>query len=137
MITGTVKDAQTGQPLRNAKVSAGGTADTQTNSSGAYTLSRVPAGLVVVSASLPGYINGSTTADLVAGGNATANISLEPLPTGTGDTDGDGVPDNQDQCPNTPSGDTVGSNGCPTSGTDTDSDNDGIPDSSDQCPNTP
>ncbi len=112
MITGKVTDKSTGQALQGVKVSAGGTAETQTNSNGEYTLSRVPAGLVVISASIPGYINGSTSVDLVAGGNATANISLSPLPTGTGDGDSDGVPDNQDQCPNTPAGDTVGSTGC-------------------------
>jgi len=48
------------------------------------------------------------------------------------DTDGDGVPDRRDDCPNTPAGVTVYSNGCPT-----DVDGDTVPDYLDKCPNTP
>jgi OOP family OmpA-OmpF porin len=48
------------------------------------------------------------------------------------DSDGDGVPDDRDQCPNTPQGAAVDENGCPL-----DSDGDGVPDYKDQCPNTP
>ena len=45
------------------------------------------------------------------------------------DDDGDGVLDVSDQCPNTPPGAVVESNGC------ADTDNDGVPDSEDCCPN--
>lgn len=48
------------------------------------------------------------------------------------DTDGDGVPDGQDQCPDTPAGAQVNSSGCPI-----DSDGDGLPDDIDECPNSP
>ncbi|MDP4207326.1 MAG: thrombospondin type 3 repeat-containing protein [Bacteroidota bacterium] len=48
------------------------------------------------------------------------------------DSDGDGVPDYLDKCPNTPAGEKVDSNGCSM-----DSDGDGVPDSMDKCPNTP
>jgi len=48
------------------------------------------------------------------------------------DTDGDGVPDRKDKCPDTPKGATVDANGCPK-----DSDGDGVLDGLDQCPNTP
>ena len=48
------------------------------------------------------------------------------------DSDGDGVPDDVDQCPNTPSGIAVDEFGCPI-----DSDHDGVPDYRDACPNTP
>ncbi len=48
------------------------------------------------------------------------------------DTDGDGVADDLDKCPNTPAGMRVDATGCPI-----DSDGDGVPDSIDQCPNTP
>ncbi|MDR3418522.1 MAG: OmpA family protein [Nevskia sp.] len=51
------------------------------------------------------------------------------------DSDGDGVPDSLDQCPNTPPGTKVDDKGCPI-GT-VDSDGDGVPDSIDQCPDTP
>lgn len=48
------------------------------------------------------------------------------------DSDGDGVYDPADQCPNTPKGVPVDSRGCPF-----DSDGDGVYDYLDQCPNTP
>ena len=48
------------------------------------------------------------------------------------DSDGDGVPDSLDQCPNTPQGVQVDAVGCPL-----DSDHDGVPDYLDKCPGTP
>jgi outer membrane protein OmpA-like peptidoglycan-associated protein len=48
------------------------------------------------------------------------------------DSDGDGVPDKRDKCPDTPHGCTVDVNGCPI-----DSDGDGVCDGIDQRPNTP
>jgi len=48
------------------------------------------------------------------------------------DSDGDGVPDNLDKCPNTPRGVTVDAQGCPI-----DSDGDGVADYLDKCPGTP
>jgi OOP family OmpA-OmpF porin len=48
------------------------------------------------------------------------------------DSDGDGVYDDQDQCPDTPSGAKVDSRGCPL-----DSDGDGVYDDQDNCPDTP
>ncbi len=48
------------------------------------------------------------------------------------DTDGDGVADSMDRCPNTPVGTAVDAYGC-----ERDSDNDGVKDSMDQCPGTP
>lgn len=60
-----------------------------------------------------------------------AAVAPAPQPAAA-DTDGDGVPDNLDQCPGTPSGVQVDSHGCPL-----DSDNDGVPNYLDRCPNTP
>ena len=48
------------------------------------------------------------------------------------DSDGDGVVDEADKCPNTPRGITVDARGCPP-----DSDGDGVPDYLDRCPGTP
>ena len=48
------------------------------------------------------------------------------------DSDGDGVADGIDRCPNTPSGARVDSYGC-----ELDSDGDGVKDSLDKCPGTP
>ena len=59
------------------------------------------------------------------------------IPFGAGtpkfvDSDGDGVADGMDRCPNTPAGTRVDGYGC-----ETDSDGDGVKDSKDKCPNTP
>ena len=51
------------------------------------------------------------------------------------DTDGDGVPDLEDVCADTPDGEEVDENGC--SASQRDSDNDGVNDDSDLCPDTP
>ncbi|MBZ5637728.1 MAG: OmpA family protein [Acidobacteriia bacterium] len=48
------------------------------------------------------------------------------------DTDGDGVIDRKDKCPNTPRGAVVDARGCPL-----DSDGDGVFDGLDKCPDTP
>ncbi len=53
----------------------------------------------------------------------------EPKPV---DSDGDGVVDGKDKCPNTPAGRKVDANGC-----ELDSDGDGVVDALDKCPNTP
>lgn len=47
------------------------------------------------------------------------------------DSDGDGVPDRDDKCPDTPKGVKVDRKGCPV-----DSDRDGVPDYLDKCPDT-
>ncbi len=49
------------------------------------------------------------------------------------DSDGDGVKDSRDKCPGTPRGVTVDADGCPV---DTDGDNDGVVDRLDECPNS-
>lgn len=57
------------------------------------------------------------------------------LPECTGeamDTDGDGVMDSDDKCPNTPAGAKVDAKGCQL-----DSDGDGVVDMNDKCPSTP
>lgn len=51
------------------------------------------------------------------------------------DTDGDGVADDIDICSDTPSGETVDTNGC--SSTQSDTDGDGVTDDIDTCSNTP
>ena len=48
------------------------------------------------------------------------------------DSDGDGVCDDDDKCPDTPAGMAVNEEGCPA-----DSDMDGVPDYRDKCPGTP
>ncbi len=48
------------------------------------------------------------------------------------DSDGDGVTDDKDKCPDTPEGIKVDADGCPL-----DTDGDGVPDYMDKCPQTP
>jgi len=48
------------------------------------------------------------------------------------DSDGDGVKDSRDKCPGTPRGVSVNADGCPL-----DSDGDGVSDDKDKCPGTP
>jgi OOP family OmpA-OmpF porin len=64
---------------------------------------------------------------------ARARVSDAP-PT---DSDGDGVLDMWDECPNTPAGVAVTSRGCEIMDMNRDADGDRIPDGLDECPNTP
>ncbi len=63
---------------------------------------------------------------------ATVSLGIGYAFTRDVDSDGDGVPDKYDKCPNTPKGVKVDKFGCPV-----DSDGDGVPDYLDKCPNTP
>jgi OOP family OmpA-OmpF porin len=65
--------------------------------------------------------------NVVLGAGLTFAIGATPR-----DTDGDGVPDKKDKCPDTPRGATVGATGCPS-----DSDGDGVLDGLDMCQGTP
>jgi outer membrane protein OmpA-like peptidoglycan-associated protein len=67
--------------------------------------------------------------DIVVGAGLTFGFGGKPKEI---DSDGDGVPDSRDNCPNTPRGCKVDAHGCPI-----DSDGDGVCDGLDQCPNTP
>lgn len=60
----------------------------------------------------------------------TASLG-EVAPPPPPDADGDGVPDQQDRCPDTPAGVRVDADGCPLDG-----DGDGVPDYLDDCPGT-
>lgn len=67
-------------------------------------------------------------------------IVAPPPPPPPADSDGDGVPDSRDRCPNTPLGSVVDANGCPPPPpppAPKDSDRDGVLDPVDACPGTP
>jgi OOP family OmpA-OmpF porin len=60
-------------------------------------------------------------------------VIVEPeAPAPPADSDGDGVPDSKDKCPDTPRGFRVDENGCLR-----DRDRDGVPNIVDKCPDTP
>ena len=65
-------------------------------------------------------------------GDFVENVFLAKIAKPVVDSDGDGVPDDLDRCPDTPKGVKVDAHGCPL-----DSDGDGVPDYLDKCPNTP
>ena len=74
----------------------------------------------------------SVRADGLKTGNDMASFVKKVFLTELMDSDGDGVHDNLDRCPNTPKGVKVDAQGCPI-----DSDGDGVYDYLDKCPNTP
>lgn len=66
------------------------------------------------------------------GGYLEPSVGFTFFLTGARDSDGDGVKDKYDQCPDTPTGALVDEYGCPL-----DSDGDGVYDGLDACPDTP
>jgi OOP family OmpA-OmpF porin len=63
---------------------------------------------------------------------SSRKATVAPMAATNPDSDGDGVLNSQDNCPNTPAGASVDTNGCAL-----DSDGDGVPDYRDRCLNTP
>ena len=80
-VTGTVQSSA-GAALSGVTVAFSG-ASTTTNSTGAYTLSGVPAGSQQLTASLSGFISSSQTVTVTANTSVTANFTLSAAPTGT------------------------------------------------------
>ena len=93
-------------------------------------------------------ISGSLSrAEVMANFAGADNVEYEHFRFGCGDdngeepivdSDGDGIPDNEDECPNEAG--PASNNGCPDDGNgngDVDSDGDGVVDGEDLCPNTP
>ncbi|HHV80203.1 TPA: hypothetical protein GXX44_00785 [bacterium] len=77
-ISGTVKNAVTGDALSGATVKAGGI-QTTTGSNGTYKLENVPAGTQTVTASKTGYITDSKQV-LVVGDQETTNVNFALSP---------------------------------------------------------
>lgn len=72
------------------------------------------------------------SAEELDSGPAMAAFVTDVLLAAKNDSDGDGVADDKDRCPDTPAGVTVDPSGCPL-----DSDGDGVADHKDACPGTP
>ena len=75
------------------------------------------------------------TCGLFSVSSSMVEVILPIPPEPAGDTDLDGILDDEDQCDSTPSGEPVYDTGC--SDSETDDDLDGVMNSDDQCPNTP
>ena len=86
-VTGVVKSSTTGAAISGATVQYGG-GSTTTNTSGAYTLTGVPAGSVNLVASASGFNNQTITVTITGGQTSTANFSLTPVSTSTGTVTG-------------------------------------------------
>ncbi len=76
-----------------------------------------------------GHTNGSSLAYPSTTGGMVISYSEQKQLMENFDSDGDGIPDRLDKCPNTPAGVPVDATGCPL-----DRDGDGIPDYLDKCP---
>lgn len=92
----------------------------------------VSAGLAPGACGQQNWTNTSTSGTYVRNKMNTADNFQ--VCTDQSDSDGDGVNDVVDDCPNTPNGAQVDANGCPTSLGD--ADNDGVDDAIDICPGT-
>ncbi len=79
-LTGTVKDAETGESLPFCSVFINNTTvSTATDTQGNYTLSGIEAGTVEIGFSFLGYIAQTKTVTLKPGGTFTLNLSMSPL----------------------------------------------------------
>jgi len=79
--------------------------------------------------------DGDDNGPVIAGGAAVGGaVGYLLCHRGPSDSDGDGVTDDLDQCPNTPAGTKVDATGCAIT---LDSDGDGVNDDLDKCPGTP
>ena len=78
-IKGVVRDAATGSPITEAKVSAGSTSS-YTDSTGAYMLGGLAAGTYTVTANASGYVQDSRPAEVLAGQTVTLDLSLARAP---------------------------------------------------------
>lgn len=138
---GQVVDARIGAPIAGAIVQAGDAsrirnaqlplvtgpmADT-TNSQGGFTIREIPpeAEQLQILVRAPGYQDSILYRNLTSSANIF-RLLRDTTATQALDTDGDGLPDDQDDCPNEAGPDAT--RGCP------DQDGDGVADKDDQCP---
>lgn len=80
-VSGTVVNAETGEPLENAVVSAGGQSG-RTNAVGEFELQRVPAGDISVLASKAVHIDDAKAFLLDAGASEMVTLRLQPITWG-------------------------------------------------------
>lgn len=77
-VRGIARDKGTGEPLSGVLVSAANVREALTDDAGRFTLTDVPAGLVVTSGSKPGYESDDKVADLESGDVLEVDLELAP-----------------------------------------------------------
>lgn len=121
--------------LADAKVSIAKMGEDLTDAMGAYELKALP-GSYTVTVESAGYETASLMATLSAGQKVTLDVEL--VPVGGLDADEDGIADDQDNCPTTPSSDQADTDGDNVGDVcDADDDGDGRGDKVDECPLDP
>lgn len=85
-VSGTVKSTS-GAAIAGASVGFGG-GSTTTSSTGAYSLTGVPAGTIQLVASASGFQSSTQNVTITGGTNSTANFTLTPATTGAGTVTG-------------------------------------------------
>jgi outer membrane protein OmpA-like peptidoglycan-associated protein len=78
-VRGVARDKDTGLPLSGVLVSAANVREALSDDAGRFTLTEVPAGLVVTSGSKPGYESDSRAADLEHGEVLDVSLELAPM----------------------------------------------------------
>jgi OOP family OmpA-OmpF porin len=98
---------------------------------GGHTFNNIPCALIgaAIGAAAGGATAGGGGAGIGALGGAVISQYFCGGPGEPVDSDGDWVPDDFDECPDTPQGTSVDGKGCPL-----DSDGDGVQDNEDKCP---
>ena len=125
-IIGSISDATSGLSIAGVQISTNDNASALSLPDGSYLMVH-PAGTFTVTAKAPGYTEKSYSDVLVNEGEAvTRNFELVPVGN---DSDGDGVPDDRDNCPNIANpGQDDNDNDHMGDICDDDDDNDGMPD---------
>jgi len=120
-IMGTITNTSTGEPMEGVQITTNGNASALSLPDGTYLIIH-PAGTFTVTAQESGYIPVSYSGIVVSeAGTTTRDFGLVP----SGDSDGDGVLDSQDNCPNI------------ANPNQEDADEDGVGDVCDAFPNNP
>jgi streptogramin lyase len=121
LLLGTITNGYSSEPIEGVRVKTDGKMSALSFSDGFYRMVH-PAGIFTITAEAPGYEPASFSGIAVGEGGATIlNFALYYLD----DSDSDGIPDNQDNCPNTSNSNQI------------DSDNDGKGDACDAFPHDP